>query len=104
MFFVALHKVPFPARELQRRTQHQGFFPTVSLGLSAQGWDLWDWTGLGHIQESLPWDVPDFTREETEQATLVTFSAFLRAPGSELGKHLVPSAGISEMWDPRNTR
>lgn len=77
----------------------------MSLGLSAQEWDPWDSTGLGYIQESLPWNVADFTREETEQTTLVTFSALLRAPGSELGKTLDSSRwDIWEMWDPVDAR
>lgn len=77
----------------------------MSPGLSAQEWDPGDSIGLGYIQESLPWNVPDFTREETEQTTLVTFPASLRAPGSELGKTLGSFRwDICEMWDPVDAR
>lgn len=60
------------------------------------------WATPKEEKGSLKWQVPDFTREETEQTRVVTFSTLLRASVSDLGeKKSIPSAGAVRCWTPR---
>lgn len=54
-------------------------------------------------KESLTWNVPDFTREETGQTRLVTFQLCSELLGQSLGEILHPSWGC-EIWEPLDER